>query len=126
MKKCPKCDCNHEKSGKYCSRSCANSRVFTEETKQKKRESGLEFYSKLSETERKQFHKEKMKSYDFDEVAKDEKTFKAIQDAGGVKKEIVRAVAEKCAKDGTASLETLSKAYLEEPLTSSISVKVNL
>ena len=36
MKKCPKCNTEHDKSGKYCSRSCANSRVFSEESKLKK------------------------------------------------------------------------------------------
>jgi hypothetical protein len=66
------------------------------------------------------------KSYDYDVIAQDEATFKAIQVAGGIKKEIVRAVAEKCAKDGTASLETLQKAYIEEKGSSAISVKINL
>jgi 5-methylcytosine-specific restriction endonuclease McrA len=67
MKTCPKCNTLHDKSGKYCCRSCANSRLFTEETNEKKRKAGLSFYSKLSSDERKQFHAEKMKSYDFDE-----------------------------------------------------------
>lgn len=36
MKKCPKCNKDHEKSGKFCSRSCANSRgPRTEEFKRK-------------------------------------------------------------------------------------------
>ena len=39
MKKCPKCGTNHDKNGKFCSRSCANSRVFSEETIKKKSES---------------------------------------------------------------------------------------
>jgi hypothetical protein len=67
MKTCPKCNALHEKSGKYCCRSCANSRTFTAETNEKKRKSGLNFYSKLSRDERKQLHAEKMKLYDFDE-----------------------------------------------------------
>lgn len=70
MKICPKCEIQHEKSGKFCSRSCANSRTFTSESKEKKRKSGLKFYSQLSSTERKEFHKEKMESYDFDEHQK--------------------------------------------------------
>lgn len=31
MKICPKCNTSHEKSGKFCSRSCANSRSWTVE-----------------------------------------------------------------------------------------------
>jgi len=37
MKQCPKCKTNHTKSGVFCSRSCANSRSFTDEANQKKR-----------------------------------------------------------------------------------------
>lgn len=36
-KLCEKCGNGHEKSGKFCSRSCANSRVFSAESKEKKR-----------------------------------------------------------------------------------------
>lgn len=36
MKQCPKCEKLHSKPGKFCSRTCANSRVFTEESKLKK------------------------------------------------------------------------------------------
>ena len=36
MKNCPKCNSTHSKSGIFCSRKCANSRVFSEESKQKK------------------------------------------------------------------------------------------
>ncbi len=67
MKTCPKCNNTHEKSGIFCSRSCANSRSFTEEAKEKKRKSGLEYYSKFTPEERKQIHKEKMELYDFTE-----------------------------------------------------------
>ena len=37
MKVCPKCNTEHEKSGKYCCRSCANSRVFSDSALEKKR-----------------------------------------------------------------------------------------
>ena len=67
MKVCPKCGIKHEKSGNFCSRSCANSRTFTIESKEKKRKSGLKFYSQFSRDERKQLHKEKMELYDFEE-----------------------------------------------------------
>jgi len=36
MKQCPKCNKTHTKSGTYCSRACANSRVFSDEAKLKK------------------------------------------------------------------------------------------
>jgi 5-methylcytosine-specific restriction endonuclease McrA len=36
MKQCLKCGAQHEKSGTYCSRSCANSRIFSDEAKLKK------------------------------------------------------------------------------------------
>jgi hypothetical protein len=36
MKNCPKCNTPHDKPGIFCSRKCANSRVFSEESKQKK------------------------------------------------------------------------------------------
>jgi hypothetical protein len=39
MKLCPKCNTPHEKPGMFCSRSCANSRVQTEEIKKKKSDS---------------------------------------------------------------------------------------
>lgn len=42
MKICPKCGNTHEKKGLYCNRSCANSRNFTEETKQRIRKSNRE------------------------------------------------------------------------------------
>lgn len=36
MKLCPKCGDEHEKPGTFCSRKCANGRVWTEEDKAKK------------------------------------------------------------------------------------------
>jgi Zn finger protein HypA/HybF involved in hydrogenase expression len=41
MKECPKCKTAHTQKGIYCSRGCANSRIFTEESKQKKRQSAI-------------------------------------------------------------------------------------
>lgn len=35
MKKCPKCYAKHDKPGRFCSRKCANSRIRTEEIKNK-------------------------------------------------------------------------------------------
>jgi len=39
MKICPKCGKEHDKNGTFCSRTCANSRTWTEEDKKKKSES---------------------------------------------------------------------------------------
>lgn len=39
MKQCPKCGIMHDKPGKYCSRKCANSRTFSDETNAKRAES---------------------------------------------------------------------------------------
>lgn len=36
MKQCPRCSAEHTKPGTFCSRKCANSRVFSEESKLKK------------------------------------------------------------------------------------------
>lgn len=39
MKICPKCGIEHEMNGRFCSSSCANSRVFTDEVNKKRAES---------------------------------------------------------------------------------------
>ena len=39
MKKCPKCESQHEKNGTFCSRKCANSRTYTDEYRSKMSES---------------------------------------------------------------------------------------
>jgi len=39
MKVCPKCGKEHDLNGKFCSRSCANSRTWTDEDKKKKSDS---------------------------------------------------------------------------------------
>jgi hypothetical protein len=39
MKDCPKCGVKHERTGTFCSRKCANSRVWSEESKKKRGES---------------------------------------------------------------------------------------
>jgi 5-methylcytosine-specific restriction endonuclease McrA len=66
MKLCLKCETPHEKSGKYCCRSCANSRVFSKTAIEKKRNKAKEFWSQFDADGRKAHHKEKMLKYDFD------------------------------------------------------------
>jgi len=70
MKICPKCNIEHNKNGIFCSRSCANTRVFTTESNEKKRKSSLEFYSKMSIEERKEFSDSKLLKYDKKEAQK--------------------------------------------------------
>ena len=43
-KLCPKCNKEHDKTGTYCSRTCANSRTWTEEDKKRKSESVKNHY----------------------------------------------------------------------------------
>lgn len=61
VKQCPKCLKDHDKPGKFCSRSCANSRKFSADTIKRKSDSAYRFLatpegdvavSKRSETKR--------------------------------------------------------------------------
>jgi len=65
MKVCPKCNTEHKKSGIYCCRSCANSRVFSDTAIEKKRNKSLNFWSQFDKQGRKNHNKEKMLKYDF-------------------------------------------------------------
>lgn len=49
---CPKCLDEHDKSGVYCSRSCANSRTFTEESRRKKSDANKEYWNSLSDADK--------------------------------------------------------------------------
>lgn len=51
MKICPKCQQEHEKTGKFCSRSCANSRKWSEEDKENKRNAAKDYLNNLPEEE---------------------------------------------------------------------------
>ncbi len=53
MKICPKCKEEHEKSGVYCSRTCANSRKFTEETRKKKSLANKKYWNSLTDDDKK-------------------------------------------------------------------------
>ena len=67
MKTCPKCKAQHENKGLFCSRSCANSRSFTQEAKDKKKESGKRFWDSMSANAKKKFISNKVEKYDFEE-----------------------------------------------------------
>lgn len=49
-KRCPKCNTLHAKPGMFCSRKCANSRTFSEETRSKKSEAANRHYDDLRQT----------------------------------------------------------------------------
>ena len=44
QKTCPRCGTKHTKRGEYCSRSCGNVRVHTEEDKQVRRQKLIEYH----------------------------------------------------------------------------------
>jgi len=52
MKICPKCTSEHKMSGVYCSRKCANSRKFSENSKKKKSEANKKYWQSLSENDK--------------------------------------------------------------------------
>ena len=52
LKVCPKCNTEHNKPGLYCSRSCANSRSFSEEAKAKKALANKKFYNSLDDSKK--------------------------------------------------------------------------
>lgn len=52
MKTCPKCSEAHTKTGTYCSRSCANSRSFSDESLKKKSISQIQALAKKTPDER--------------------------------------------------------------------------
>lgn len=73
MKKCPKCNNEHEKLGRFCSRKCANSRVFSEKSKKIKSEKTTKAWERGSydEVVRKEWSDEKK-----DALSKKMKTLK--------------------------------------------------
>lgn len=52
MKSCPKCKKEHNKSGIFCSRSCANSRTWSEKHRKTKSKQNKIWWKNLSETEK--------------------------------------------------------------------------
>ncbi len=51
-KSCPKCNTDHDKTGIYCSRKCANSRSFSEKSRQLKSVAGKRVWDRLTEEQR--------------------------------------------------------------------------
>ena len=91
MKTCPKCNTPHNKSGIFCSRTCANSRTFSEETNKKKSDSAKKYVESLSDDERKKsFEKanqalkkvveDRYNNLPFDELSADMKREKILEE----------------------------------------------
>lgn len=87
-KKCPKCGQNHQKSGIFCSRTCANSRTWTEKSNEKRRrwwinlsaEKKIEF-SVRTALRNKTIKKKKYNiKKDFDSVGFDTKRLRVIEE----------------------------------------------
>lgn len=83
MKKCPKCQKEHCLTGKFCSRSCANSRKFSDESKLKKKLANKSFYESLNESlsldEKIIRNNNIRKKYDYDEQQRQAKETKLKQ-----------------------------------------------
>lgn len=52
MKTCPKCGIEHKKPGTFCSRSCANSRIFSLEANKRRAESNRKAWIELDPTKK--------------------------------------------------------------------------
>ena len=65
MKKCPKCNIDHNMNGMFCSRKCSNSRTFSPESIEKKRISNLKYWNSLSEKEQKAIYADNRSKYDY-------------------------------------------------------------
>ena len=93
MKNCPKCKTEHNKSGMFCSRKCANSRVFTEESKLKKSIANLGKTARktpispeqkaINVAKTKAWALEKYKSATFDELGLSNKKRRVIEEQQG-------------------------------------------
>ncbi len=79
MKICPKCNIEHNNKGLFCSRSHANSRNFSEESKKKKSAANKKFFSSLSDVERIKFAHSKIEKQDFIQTQNNATNVKRLQ-----------------------------------------------
>jgi len=63
MKQCPKCNADHTKSGIYCSRACANSRVFSDATNKQRSLSNKKAIASFSEDKKAVILSKRIASY---------------------------------------------------------------
>ena len=87
MKQCPKCGKEHALSGKFCSRSCANSRVFSDAAKLKKsialkgKPSFRSYYDKEAQAAKsRQKWLEKYNATSFDELGPENKRRRVFEE----------------------------------------------
>jgi hypothetical protein len=91
MKECPKCNAKHDKNGKFCSISCANSRAWSDEDKKIKsiagkksdkvkianRSKSKEVYEKMIETKKK-IHIQKIMTSEYSDLSFESLRFRII------------------------------------------------
>lgn len=63
MKLCPKCNSEHSRPGIFCSRSCANSRIFSKETNDKRSISNSSAIAKFTDEKKSSRKKKWLESY---------------------------------------------------------------
>jgi hypothetical protein len=113
MKQCPKCKTSHNKSGTFCSRSCANSRVFSEESKLKKSIAQKRYWDNLSESEKNKKREVYHNTVKGQRQAYIEYIFSQEWDYLGVQAKRLRVILEqdgKCNKCGRTH-------WIDEPIT---------
>lgn len=67
MKECAKCKTQHDNRGAFCSRSCANSRSFSRDSRLKKSESGKKYWQSLDPESKASVLEQRLSKYDFEE-----------------------------------------------------------
>ena len=79
MKICPKCSKEHSLNGNFCSRSCANSRTFSQASKEKKRVANSKFYNSLTDDEKRARFEMNKSKYDYDDQQRRAKETKLLK-----------------------------------------------
>ena len=100
MKICPKCQTNHYKPGIFCSRSCANSREWSEESKKKKSKALKEFIQNNPSwhEKREKTNEARLQTLKTTLYSKNEKKFLEgkIITRNHIKKWLIKTCGEKC------------------------------
>ena len=112
MKQCPKCNKIHTLAGKFCSRSCANSRTFSAESNKKKSVSNSKYWNSLSQDEQKKIASDKRSKYDYADQQRRAAETKRQQSwsrpheemsSGSVKKRLLHERGHKCEQCGVGN-----------------------
>jgi RNA polymerase subunit RPABC4/transcription elongation factor Spt4 len=104
MKNCPKCNSEHNNAGTYCSRSCANSRQWDNESKKKRSEKLKQFIAENPSWKENQLKKLKQRTVTLKETlhSKHQQRFLngEIADRGSLKKWLIETRKEVCSVCG--------------------------